>query len=122
MSVPNGKIAVGIPDTDSLAAYTGLVPPPAPGTLCLGELEPSDVRSAGCGIWGPDWTEGPSASDVSALQADGHAVVFWTMDEQTFIDAYLTTTTPNGIVTDRPGLVFQRFQTLGTLPPDRAQL
>jgi hypothetical protein len=59
---------------------------------------------------------------VAALQADGHAVVFWTMDEQSYIDLYLTTTTPNGIVTDRPGLVFQRFQTLGTLPAVRARL
>ncbi len=116
------NIVTGIADGDSLAAYTGLTPPPAPGTLCLAELTPADVRSSGCAIWAPDWTLGPSAGDVSSLQAEGRAVVFWTMDEQRFIDLYLTSTTPNGIVTNRPGLVFQRFQTLGTLPSDRAQL
>lgn len=113
--------AVGLVDEDSVAAYTGIVPAPKQ-TSCLAELTPADVRSANCAIWGPDWTLGPSASDVAALQAEGRAVVFWTMDEQAFIDAYLTATTPNGIVTDRPGLVLHRFQMLGTLPPVRAQL
>jgi hypothetical protein len=80
------------------------------------------MRHAGCQIWGPAWSNGPSASTVAALQADGLAAVFWTIDKQEFLDQYLTKSTANGFVSNRPGLVFHRYQTLGTPPPDRSQL
>lgn len=123
-STPRGArgvhIVVGLADSDSIAAYAAL-PPPA-GNLCLVELSPDDTRRAGCQIWGPSWTTGPDPDDVAALQAEGRAVTFWTIDDQEFIDQYLRSTTANGMVTNRPGLVFHRYQMLGKLPPDRAQL
>ena len=123
-SAPHGThgvhVVVGLADTESVTAYTAL--PPPPGSLCLVELSPDDTRHAGCQIWGPSWTSGPDPADVAALQAEGRAVTFWTVDEQAFIDQYLRSAPINGIVTNRPGLVFHRYQMLGTLPPDRAQL
>jgi hypothetical protein len=35
------------------------------------------------------------------------------------VDLYLRQAKPNGILSDRPGMVFHRFQTLGTLPRGR---
>lgn len=110
-------IILGLGEDDVLAAYRALQPPPAPGTLCLVELSPGDVRSAGCQFWGPRWTRGPMVADVRALQAENRYVMYWTIDDPVFIDLYLRQSKPNGILTDRPGLVFHRFQTLGTLPP-----
>ena len=36
--------------------------------------------------------------------------------------AVLSTAKPNGLLSDRTGLVFQRFQLLGTLPAERSAL
>jgi hypothetical protein len=45
-------------------------------------------------------------------------VMFWTIDEAAYVDLYLKQARPNGILTDRPGMVFHRFQTLGVYPRD----
>jgi glycerophosphoryl diester phosphodiesterase len=85
---------------------------------CLVELEPSDVRAAGCKIFAPRWTRGPMPETVRAMQAEGRLVTFWTLDEADFIDLFLRDAVPNGLLTNRPGLVFHRFQMIGTLPPE----
>jgi glycerophosphoryl diester phosphodiesterase len=113
-------IIIGLAETDVLATYRTLNVPA--GTLCLVELSPDDVRSTGCQFWGPRWTRGPMVTDVRALQAENRFVMYWTIDDPTFIDLYLRQAKPNGILTDRPGLVFHRFQTLGTLPPKERPL
>ncbi len=113
-------IIIGLAETDVLATYRTLNVPA--GTLCLVELSPDDVRSTGCQFWGPRWTRGPMVNDVRALQAENRFVMYWTIDDPTFIDLYLRQAKPNGILTDRPGLVFHRFQTLGTLPPKERPL
>lgn len=110
-------IILGLGEEDVLRAYRSLQPAPPPGMLCLVELSPADVRDAGCQFWGPRWTRGPMVADVRALQAESRYVMYWTVDDPAFIDLYLRQARPNGILSDRPGLVFHRFQTLGTLPP-----
>jgi hypothetical protein len=62
------------------------------------------------------------ASDVARLQGEKKTVVFWTIDETPFVDLFLTQAKPNGLLSDRTGLVFQRFQLLGTLPDERNAL
>jgi glycerophosphoryl diester phosphodiesterase len=109
-------IMVGLGDRDVLAAYRAANVPA--GTRCLVELDPSDVRGAGCQFWGPRWTRGPVVDDVRALQLEGRAVMFWTIDDAAYVDLYLKQARPNGILTDRPGMVFHRFQTLGVYPRD----
>jgi glycerophosphoryl diester phosphodiesterase len=113
-------IILGLAESDVLATYRALKVPA--GTFCLVELSPDDVRSTGCQFWGPRWTRGPMVSDVLALQAENRYVMYWTLDDPTFIDLYLRQSRPNAILSDRPGLVFHRFQTLGTLPPKERPL
>jgi glycerophosphoryl diester phosphodiesterase len=110
------EIIFGLGDRDVLAAYRAANVPA--GTKCLVELDPSDVRGAGCQFWGPRWTRGPVVDDVRSLQLEGRAVMFWTIDEAAYVDLYLKQARPNGILTDRPGMVFHRFQTLGVYPRD----
>ena len=114
------KIVIGLGEQSILDAYRATTPPP--GTLCLVELETSDVERTPCDVWGPRWTRGPMASDVARLQGENKTVVFWTVDEQEFVDLFLTTAKPNGILSDRTGLVLQRFQLVGTLPTERPAL
>jgi glycerophosphoryl diester phosphodiesterase len=110
-------IILGLGEQDVLEAYLAARPPP--GTLCLVELNPDDVRRAGCQFWGPRWTLGPMVDQVRALQTENRAVMFWTINQAGFVDLYLRQAKPNGILSDRPGMVFHRFQTLGTLPRGR---
>jgi glycerophosphoryl diester phosphodiesterase len=89
--------------------------PPAEAS-CLVELDPKDLRGTGCKIWAPRWTLGPMAEKVKKIQESGRIVTFWTLDEEEFIDAMLSQARPNAILTNRPGLVLHRFQTLGLAP------
>jgi glycerophosphoryl diester phosphodiesterase len=89
---------------------------PPSDAVCLVELDPKDVRGAGCEVWAPRWTRGPMGSKVKRVQESGRTVAFWTLDEQEFIDIVLTDARPNAICTNRPGLVFQRFQMVGESP------
>jgi glycerophosphoryl diester phosphodiesterase len=121
----NGRkmpVVIGLGESNILDAYKAANPPP--GFPCLVELDPSDVRDNGCVAWGPRYTRGPMSADVKSLQDDGHVVAFWTMDEEEFIRLFLKSSPmPNGILSDRQGLVFWMFQTIATentLPPTRA--
>jgi glycerophosphoryl diester phosphodiesterase len=101
---------IGMGDTDIVDAYIAAQPPPE--TPCLVELELDDVRRANCKFWGPRWTRGPMKEDVATMQAEGRYVVYWTIDERQYIDLFLTEGKPNGMLSDRTGLVRQRVQTL----------
>jgi glycerophosphoryl diester phosphodiesterase len=107
------RFAIGLPDSEVFDAWMANRPP---DVACLCELEPDDARRAGCQVWAPRWTLGPVTADVRALQAEGIGVAFWTLDEVEFIDIVLRESAPNAILTNRPGVVQHRFQTLGTLP------
>ena len=113
------QIVVGLSDSDLLDAY--LQSPRPPGTSCLVELEPDDARRAGCKVWAPRWTRGPMSADVRQMQSEGYNVAFWTLDEPEFIDVFLEQAHPNGLLTNRPGLVFQRFQAVGVQPEGPVQ-
>ncbi len=114
-------IVVGLGEQGVLDAYRSLAPPP-PGTRCLVELEPADVRSANCDFWGPRWTRGPMSDQVRAFQSEGRSVVYWSVDEADYMDLFLTTGMPNGMLSSRPALLFHRYQTLGTVPPRDPEL
>lgn len=108
------RVVIGMGTQELVDAFIALGPPDVP---CLVELEPADVRAAGCRYWGPRWTRGPMTAEVEALQAEGRGVVYWALDESEYIDAFLTLGRPNALLSDRPGLVRQRFETVGTVPP-----
>jgi glycerophosphoryl diester phosphodiesterase len=107
-------VVVGLGERGLVDAFIALGPPDVP---CLVELDPADVRAAGCRYWGPRWTRGPMAPDVAALQAEGRGVLYWALDESEYIDAFLTQGKPNALLSDRPGLVRQRFEVVGVVPP-----
>jgi glycerophosphoryl diester phosphodiesterase len=117
---------IGIPKSNVLDAWRaaksqlaadGLAIPP-----CLIEFDPDLVISEGCVAWGPTWTHGPQPDNVRKVQAAGSAVVFWTINQSDFIDAFLKDAHPNGIISARAALVFHQYQTLGTPPPLRPGL
>ena len=114
-------IVIGLGEQDVLNAYQSIAPPP-PGTRCLVELDPADVRTANCDFWGPRWTRGPMEDQVRALQAEGKSVVYWSVDEADYMDLFLTHGRPNGMLSGRPGLLFHRYQTVGTVPPRDPEL
>jgi glycerophosphoryl diester phosphodiesterase len=109
---------LGLGETDILDTYRAL--PAEKKGACLVELEPSDVTDAGCQAWAPRWTRGPMKDDVARVQGQGLDVFFWTLDEVDFIDLFVEQAHPNGILTDRAGLVLHRFHTVyapnGTWP------
>jgi len=114
------SIVIGLGEQEVFDAFmsAGL----AGKVACLAELEPSDVRSASCRVFAPRWTRGPMAETVAQLQAEGRAVAFWTLDEADFVDMFLREAKPNALLTNRPGLVFHRYQMIGTPPPAGAKL
>jgi glycerophosphoryl diester phosphodiesterase len=101
---------IGLAEADTIDVFRS-VPQEKRGP-CLVELETSDVIDTGCQAWAPRWTRGPMKDDVARMQALGYQVVFWTLDEVEYIDLFVQTSHPNGILTDRAGLVLHRFHTL----------
>lgn len=122
MAVEQGRklsIVVGLGERELLDAFVGAG---LAGKLeCLVELEPSDARTAACKVFAPRWTRGPMPEVVAELQAEGRSVAFWTLDEADFVDMFLKETSPNALLTNRPGLVFHRYQMIGTPPPAGAK-
>jgi glycerophosphoryl diester phosphodiesterase len=111
------QAVLGLYSEEMVNAYIGLVDAdPALKARCLVELDPSDVRSASCDVWAPRWTRGPMADKVHNMQAKGKLVAFWTIDELEFLTLFLEDAKPNAILTNRPGLVFNQFQLIGTVP------
>lgn len=118
---------IGIPKEDVLSAWHGAKAAlQAEGLAipaCLVEYDPNIVISEGCIAWGPTWTEGPQPDEVQRVRAAGAGTIFWTINQSDFIDAFLTASHPNGIISARAALLFYRYQTIGTPPPEveRAQ-
>jgi glycerophosphoryl diester phosphodiesterase len=102
----NLRIVIGLSTEDLVNAWLGLTD--VSDIECLVEIGVNELHQSGCRIWGPRWTLGPMASTVAELQAEGHTVAFWTLDEEPFIDLFIRQARPNGLLTNRPGLVLQR--------------
>jgi glycerophosphoryl diester phosphodiesterase len=90
----------------------------APNQHCLVEQDSSAVMSIPCVAWKPRYTLGPMTSEVQSLQQQGFFTGYWTMNDPATIDAFLTTGVPNGILTNRLGLLNQRFEMVGITPPN----
>ena len=102
----NLRIAIGLSTDELVTAW--LERTDVNDVECLVETGVDDLRRTGCRILGPRWTLGPMASTVAKVQAEGHTVAFWTLDEEQFIDLFIRQAKPNGLLTNRPGLVLQR--------------
>jgi hypothetical protein len=90
----------------------------APNQHCLVEQDPSAVVGIPCVAWKPRYTLGPMASEMQSLQEQGFFGGYWTINDPGTMDAFLTAAVPNGILTNRLGLLNQRFEMVGTTPPN----
>jgi glycerophosphoryl diester phosphodiesterase len=126
---------IGIPNDDVLDAWHAAKPtleaenaalnaerkeqglPPVPMPQCLLEYDADKVISEGCVGWGPTWTEGPQPENVQKVRDAGAKTIFWTINESQFIEGFLTTSKPDGIITARAALLFHTYQLIGTPPP-----
>lgn len=105
--------AIGIPNERVKDAFVASAPP---GTPCLLEYDPEVALALGCTAWAPTFTAGPRADDVKRIQDAGLKVFFWTINVEEIVDEFLRVAKPDGILTNRPGLVFYRYQLLETNP------
>ncbi len=111
---------IGLPNSSIVSAYeqaqdAGQL---APNQHCLVEVDVSDVTSVPCVAWMPRYTLGPMNSTSQPLQQQGYFFGFWTINDPATIDAFLTQASPNGILTNYVGLLNQRFEAVGTPPPN----
>lgn len=102
----NLRIVIGLSTEELFNAWLGHTD--VDDIECLVELGVDDLRRTNCRAWGPRWTMGPMATTVADLKSEGRIVAFWTLDEREFIDRFIQLAKPNGILTNRPGLVLQR--------------
>ncbi|HEY3495025.1 MAG TPA: hypothetical protein VGK73_10080, partial [Polyangiaceae bacterium] len=80
-------------------------------------FDPRILSEMGCYLWGPTWTGGPLLDHLSTIRENGGGVIYWTMNDETFVDQFLIQAKPNGIISARTGMVFYRYQKVGTIPP-----
>lgn len=99
---------MGLSDEASVEAYLAADPPE--GTRCIVEYDPDVALDIGCGVWGPRFTEGPQPERVREAQANGLAVLFWTVNGPAFMEQFLKQAQPNGMISDMPGFAFYYYQ------------
>jgi len=110
---------ISLPSADFVTAYqqaqaAGQL---APNQHCLVEEDPAALASIPCVAWKPRYTLGPRASEMRSLQQQGFFTGYWTINDPITMDAFLTAGIPNGILTNRIGLLNQRFEMVGITPP-----
>jgi len=113
------RVVMGLPAGDVVDAYVSAKQNGqlAQGQRCLVEQEAANVTSIPCIAWGPRYTRGPMAGDVQNLQSQGKFVGYWTINDPGVIDDFLIDGKPNGILTNYLGLLNQRWEAVGILPP-----
>jgi hypothetical protein len=111
---------IALPSSDFVTEYRRALAAGqlAPNQHCLVEEDPSDVTGIPCVAWKPRFTLGPNTSDMQSLQQQGFFTGYWTINDLGTMDAFLTTAVPNGILTNRVGLLNQRFEMVGITPPN----
>jgi len=110
------QVLVGLPSADIIAAYEAA--PRSDVVRCLIEEDPGDVDRLACTAWGPRFTRGPMPDVTGRLQSEGRLVVYWTIDDPDLMDAFLTSDTPNGILTSLLPMLVHRFEAVGRVPGD----
>lgn len=90
----------------------------APNQHCLVEAVLSAVTGIPCVGWKPRYTLGPQVGDTLPLRQQGFFTGYWTINDLGTMDAFLSTAVPNGILTNRIGLLNQRFEMVGITPPN----
>ena len=110
---------IALPSAEFVTAYKQALAAGqlAPNQHCLIEEDPSAVTGIPCVAWKPRYTLGPMTNEMQSLQQQGFFTGYWTINDPGTMDAFLTAGVPNGILTNRVGLLNQRFEMVGTTPP-----
>jgi glycerophosphoryl diester phosphodiesterase len=110
---------ISLPSADFVTAYQQALAAGqlAPNQHCLVEEDPSALTSIPCVAWKPRYTLGPMTDRMLPLQQQGFFTGYWTINDPGVIDTFLTAGVPNGILTNRVGLLNQRFEMVGITPP-----
>jgi|GEM_PF-4813453 len=106
------EVLIGIADKDILQHFQSL--PDAGATPSLCELGPELAEQTSSAVWAPQYTSGPQPETVRRMQAKGHRVVVWSLDQPMLIEAYLSLSPFDGLVTNAAPVVaywyYTRFQ------------
>ncbi len=112
------RAVIGLPAADYVTAYRDALAASqlSAGQRGLAEEDPNDVLDIPCVAWMPRYTRGPMTADVQRLQSLGKLVGYWTINDPATMDAFLTASAPNGILTNYLGFLNQRWEEVGILP------
>jgi glycerophosphoryl diester phosphodiesterase len=97
------KIYLGIPAEDIYEAF--LAQPNYQDVPSLVELSIDQVREANALIWAPRWTQGTQNSTVQQMQSEGRKVFTWTLDDENYIEQFISEGQFDGILTNYPTIV-----------------
>lgn len=105
-NIPGRKpltLVIGVPTEDVYSEFVAY--PNHESVPSLIELSLDQARAVNARVWAPRWTLGTQNDLVKQAQAEGMAVVTWTLDDDAFIHEFLTQGHFNGILTNYPTLV-----------------
>jgi hypothetical protein len=110
---------IALPSADFVTTYQQALAAGqlAPNQHCLVEEDPAALVSIPCVAWKPRYTLGPMTDQTVPLQQQGFFTGYWTINDPATMDGFLTTAVPNGILTNRVGVLNQRFEMVGITPP-----
>lgn len=102
------EIVVGLPDADYLNRFLNTAG--YANVPCLAEESVTMADAAGCKYYGPRWTAGYQTNAGTYLHTSSRKILFWTLDEVPFIHEFLNNAAPDGLLTNRPGMLFSILQ------------
>jgi glycerophosphoryl diester phosphodiesterase len=111
------RAVVALTTEDVTKAWKKFLEDAADVPPCLMEYDPDLVGELGCVAWGPTWTAGPRADDVKEVRKAGARVIYWTLNDDHFMEQFLRATNPDGAITARTALLMYLYQKQGQVPP-----
>jgi glycerophosphoryl diester phosphodiesterase len=100
------KILIGIPDDDVQSNFILLNN--FAGMPSINERY-DEIHTTNSSIWGSPWALGVLRDEVTLLHSENRKVFVWTMDQQAFIEQYLSENLYDGILTNYPCTVAYCF-------------
>jgi glycerophosphoryl diester phosphodiesterase len=103
----NLEIVIGLPGDDQFAKFKELPGYDTVASLC--ELSVQDVIDINAKVWAPRWTLGLQNDIVQQVQAEGHRVFVWTLDDPAYISQFIDQGYFNGVLSNYPTLVAYNY-------------
>jgi glycerophosphoryl diester phosphodiesterase len=103
----NINIFFGLPSDDAYNAFLNY--PNHQNILSLCELSLEKAKNAGSKIFGPRWTLGNLSGDTQDAHANGMKMFTWTLDDAPGMNAVITETEYDGVLTNYPSMLTYEF-------------